>query len=241
MLVYIAIGLLLGIGAVVQGTVGFGLGTLATPIIALVKPELLPTMIISLALVLSIAMLRREHGGISWKLVGLASLGRVPGSLFGAWAVAALSLNGISLCIGLAVILAMTLSRLGWSPRPTTPNTLVAGVASGALGTSTSIGGPPMALIMKHESPAVARGTLSATFLIGCVISLLTLQFSGGLTLLQLQAALAYLPVVAAGYLVSTRLNKKIDAARLQRLVVAVSIGAALLLLAKVALSTLGG
>ena len=134
------IGLLILAGTITQGTIGFGLGTIATPIIALIRPELVPTLILLLALCISSYTLSRTFRETSWRVVGISSLARIPGSLVGAWSIAILSPDGLSIFIGCAVLLAMTLSSLGWSPRPTTANTLIAGVASGILGTSTSIG-----------------------------------------------------------------------------------------------------
>ena len=137
---YIFIGVLILAGTITQGTIGFGLGTIATPIIALIRPELVPTLILLLALCISSYTLARTYHETSWRVIGISSLARIPGSLVGAWAIASLSPNGLSIFIGCAVLFAMTLSSLGWSPRPTTLNTLMAGVASGILGTSTSIG-----------------------------------------------------------------------------------------------------
>ena len=196
---YIFIGVLILAGTITQGTIGFGLGTIATPIIALIRPELVPTLILLLALCISSYTLARTYHETSWRVIGISSLARIPGSLVGAWAIASLSPNGLSIFIGCAVLFAMTLSSLGWSPRPTTLNTLIAGVASGILGTSTSIGGPPMALIMKRFDPDRTRGTLAGTFVLGTLVSLIILAFSGQISSTQMGAAAAYLPLAIVG------------------------------------------
>lgn len=46
MTVYISLGVLIFVGTLCQGTIGFGLGTIATPSIAMVAPELVPTVIL---------------------------------------------------------------------------------------------------------------------------------------------------------------------------------------------------
>lgn len=228
---YIFIGVLILAGTITQGTIGFGLGTIATPIIALIRPELVPTLILLLALCISSYTLSRTFRETSWRVVGISSLARIPGSLVGAWAIASLSPNGFSIFIGCSVLFAMTLSSLGWSPRPTTLNTLIAGVASGILGTSTSIGGPPMALIMKRFDPDRTRGTLAGTFVLGTLVSLIILAFSGQISSTQLSAAAAYLPLVIVGLIAANHLNQFIDRNLLNRIVLIVAISAALMLI----------
>ena len=233
MTVYIALGVLIFVVTLCQGTIGFGLGTIATPIIAMVAPELVPAVILVLALCIASVTAWQHRAAIAWRIVALSSAARVPGSLLGAWAVAALSHRGLGIVIGCAVLLAMTLSGLGWTPKHNTPNTLAAGVASGFLGTSTSIGGPPMALILKDFDPARVRGTLSGTFVIGCIISLVTLGTAGQISQLQLTTALAYLPVAFAGLFVARRLNRFIDTVMLNRIVLVVAVTAAIALIAQ--------
>lgn len=228
---YIFIGVLILAGTITQGTIGFGLGTIATPIIALIRPELVPTLILLLALCISSYTLSRTFRETSWRVVGISSLARIPGSLVGAWAIASLSPNGLSIFIGCAVLFAMTLSSLGWSPRPTTLNTLIAGVASGILGTSTSIGGPPMALIMKRFDPDRTRGTLAGTFVLGTLVSLIILALSGQISSIQIGAAAAYLPLVIVGLIAANHLNQFIDRNLLNRIVIIVAISAALMLI----------
>ena len=228
---YIFIGVLILAGTITQGTIGFGLGTIATPIIALIRPELVPTLILLLALCISSYTLSRTFRETSWRVVGISSLARIPGSLVGAWAIASLSPKGLSIFIGCAVLFAMTLSSLGWSPRPTTLNTLIAGVASGILGTSTSIGGPPMALIMKRFDPDRTRGTLAGTFVLGTLVSLIILAFSGQISSTQMGAAAAYLPLVIVGLIAANHLNQFIDRNLLNRIVLIVAISAALMLI----------
>ncbi|WP_047240706.1 sulfite exporter TauE/SafE family protein [Corynebacterium epidermidicanis] len=230
-LIYVFIAVLILFGSITQGTIGFGLGTIATPFIAMLKPELVPTLILILALFIASYTLSKNYRETSWRIVAISCLARIPGSLVGAWALTLLSHDGLSIMIGVAVLLAMSLSGLGWSPQPSTQNTVVAGVASGFLGTTTSIGGPPMALVLKRFNPAQVRGTLSATFVLGCIISLSILTWNHQATLHQVSVAAAYLPLVALGLYIANRLNKRIDAVMLNRIVIVVAVSAALVLI----------
>ena len=95
------IAVLLFIAACVQGAIGFGLGLLAAPLIALIRPDLLPGLILILAFGMSLAMWARDRGAVEWPVVGWSLLGRLPGSLLGAWAVAALPVTGLKLVLAL--------------------------------------------------------------------------------------------------------------------------------------------
>ena len=56
---------------------------------------------------------------------------------------------------------------------------MLAGATSGVLGTATSIGGPPMALVWQRSTGARLRGTMSGFFLIGSVMSIGVLALTG--------------------------------------------------------------
>lgn len=77
---YVFIGLLILVGTICQGTIGFGLGTIATPILALIKPELVPTLILLLAFVISTTTMLKSRSAVSWDIVAISSIARIPGS-----------------------------------------------------------------------------------------------------------------------------------------------------------------
>ena len=228
---FVVIGVLILIGTIVQGAIGFGLGTLATPIIAILYPELLPTVILCLAFVISTTTMVRAT--VAWDAVLWLALARVPGTLLGVWAVATLSHDALALFIGFAVIFAMAMSGLGWSPKPTRGTFLVAGAAAGFLGTSTSIGGPPLALAMKRFDPGKVRGTMAITFVLGSALSLILLGVGGQISALQLKAAAAYLPVTIVGLIIARKVIPYIDSKILNQVVIVVATGAAIILIAE--------
>src|SRR5699024_11681802 len=93
----------------------------------------------------------------------------------------------------------------------------IAGGLSGFLGTSTSIGGPPMALLMKIFNPAKARGTLAATFVFGSIVSMVTLAVGGQVTTYQLKYAVLYLPLAILGLVAANYFNRFVDRRLLNR------------------------
>lgn len=231
--ILVLIGILIFVGTVIQGSIGFGLGTVATPIVAIVAPQLVPMLILMLAFVISVVTTVQTARDVDWKFFWLCTIMRLPGSVAGAWAVASLSHRGLSVFIGTAVILAMMLSSFGWTPRYNKQNVAIASVASGFLGTSTAIGGPPLALVLKSQQASKMRGTLSATFVTASLVSIGMLMGSGQFNGEIWTVAAVYLPVVLGGLWAATKVSRHIDKARLNKLVVGVSIGAAIILILK--------
>jgi len=209
------------VGAAVQGSVGFGANLLAAPVLAAIEPEALPTTLMVLILPLAVAMVRREHEGVDRGAVGWLMAGRVPGTVVGSLVVAAITADTLSVLAGAAVLVAVLTSVV--APRvPVTPATCVAaGVASGAMGTATSIGGPPLALLYQHQEGPVLRATLAATFALGTVLSLVGLALAGAVDPWQVALAGALLPGTLVGIGVSSRLAPRLDGAWLRPAVLA--------------------
>lgn len=232
----IIIGVLLFVAASVQGSIGFGLGMLAAPLIALIRPDLLPALILLLAFGLSTATWIRERGAVEWSVVGWSLIGRVPGSVLGAWAVVMLPLVGLKIVLAAAVILGTLSSLIGWKPGHGRSNSLIAGAVGGFLGTTTAIGGPPLALIMRSMPVERIRGTLSVCFVIGSAMSIMLLTFAGALGWEHVRAAVIFAPAVFAGFLMSGLVNRYLD----RRAVYRVSAGVSLIGAGAVILQALG-
>lgn len=203
------------VAAWLQGAVGFGLGMIAAPVMALLRPDLLPATVIVLAFLTSLFVLLREWKAVNWRMFGWIFIGRLPGTLIGAVAVAVFSPVYISLLVGITVIAGIVLSSLGWFPRPNRRNLIVAGTVSGVLGTSTSIGGPPVAIIMRQQPPSIIRATISAYFTVGSVISLAALWVGGSFDTSHLLAAAFLAPFVLIGLMVSTVVGRQLNGALL--------------------------
>ncbi|HET8618735.1 MAG TPA: sulfite exporter TauE/SafE family protein, partial [Acidimicrobiales bacterium] len=154
-------------GATVQGTLGFGANLLAVPVVALLEPAAVPatTAIIVFPLAAGMTVAERHH--VDWRGVGWLLLGRLPGTVIGVAVVALVAPATLSVLTGLAVLVAVAVSVARATVPVTRPTTVAAGVASGAMGTATSIGGPPLALLYQHHEGPVLRSTLAVTFGVG--------------------------------------------------------------------------
>jgi len=159
------------IGACIQGTLGFGLGLIAAPVLALVDKDLIPGPLLLIGVATTTTVFLRERGSVDWRGMKWAIVGRVAGTAIGAWAVVAFSKDALIVALSLSVILGVIMSVAGWNFRPTTTSLIGAGTLSGIMGTLTSIGGPPMALVYQKESAQWLRSTLLVFFLIGATLS----------------------------------------------------------------------
>jgi uncharacterized membrane protein YfcA len=67
---YLVVALTAGVGATVQGSVGFGANLITVPVVAVVVPEALPVVLWVWVLPLVAAMAVREHRGVDWSGLG---------------------------------------------------------------------------------------------------------------------------------------------------------------------------
>ena len=214
-----------------QASIGFGMGMLAAPVIGLIDPTLLPGSIIMLAVVVTAMVAVRERAALDLKGAGWALVGRIPGSLAGAWLVAVLPAEGLAWLVALVVLGGVILAFAGWAPVPGRISLISAGAASGVMGTTTSIGGAPMALIWQRSHGPRLRGTMSAFFLVGSTISLVALIAVGAVTRQTVTLALWMIPAVLVGYLLSRYANRLLDHRRLRLVALCVStLGAVMLI-----------
>jgi uncharacterized membrane protein YfcA len=212
------------------------MGMLAAPVIAIIDPALLPATLILLALLVTILVTVAERQSLDLHGTGWALVGRVPGSLLGAWLVAALSREGMAWVVVAVVFAGLVLTGRGWAPRPLRANLIAAGAASGIMGTATSIGGPPMALVWQgHDGPRL-RGTMNAFFMVGSSISMLMLWLAGTVTADMLVLALWMVPAAVAGFAASRYVNRFLTRARLKALAFGASALGSLLLVTQLVL-----
>lgn len=216
-----------------QASIGFGMGMLAAPIVAIVDPALIPATLIMLATILTLFVVIREHQAIDIRGTGWALAGRIPGTVAGALLLAAMPEQVLALALAGVVLLGVVLTSAGWMPAPHKRNLVVAGAASGVLGTATSIGGPPMALVWQGSTGAQLRGTMNGFFLIGSVISVGVLALTGEVHATTLRAFVLMLPAVVVGYLLSRLMNRALDRRRQRWLAIGVSTIGAVVLIAR--------
>jgi uncharacterized protein len=187
------------VGSTVQASIGIGLGMVASPMLALADTDFIPAAIMMavLPLTITIAWVDREH--IAPRDVVFALVGRVPGTIAGALVVAALTDQVLAVMVAASVLLAVAASVTGRLFQPTDRALMVAGLASGFAGTTTGVGGPPMALTYQNSDAATMRATISAFFAVGSLMSIGALALAGQIGVRQWQLTALILPGVVLG------------------------------------------
>jgi uncharacterized membrane protein YfcA len=220
--------LIVMLGALVQGAIGFGLGLVAVPLLLHVEPRCVPGPLLFATVWLTILLTHRE-----WRSIRLADLkwalgGRVAGILVALLVLAAVPSDRLALLLGALVLVAVVLSATSLRLRASPASLVGAGVASGFMGTTVAIGGPPMALLYQRESGPRIRGTLSAFFVVGISLSLVALHFDGRFGRPDLILGAELTPGVLLGYALSIPLARVLDRGYMRAAVLAVSAATAL-------------
>lgn len=214
-----------------QASIGFGMGMLAAPVVALVDPGLIPGTLIMLATMVTLLVVIRERTAIDLSGAGWALLGRVPGTVAGALLLTALPERALALTIAAVVLGGTVLTGSGWVPLPRRRTLVLAGATSGLLGTATSIGGPPMALVWQRHSGPELRGTMAGFFLVGSLMSMAVLTITGSIGADTVRWFALLAPASLAGYVVSRWANRLLTPRRQRWTAIAISgLGAALLI-----------
>ncbi len=179
--------------------------------LAVLEPGAVPATATMLALPLALTIAAREHHHVDWPGVGWLMVGRLPGTALGAVVVATVATGTLSVVTGVSVLVAVALSAASATIPLTRSTTAATGLVSGAMGTATSIGGPPLALLYQHHEGRVLRSTLAVTIGTGTVVSLVGLAVAGAIARWQALLALALLPGVGAGLLVGRFTARRVE------------------------------
>jgi uncharacterized membrane protein YfcA len=227
------------IGSSIQGTLGFGLGMMTSPLLAMVDPSFVPSALMISVLPLTFGVAWRDRTYIDLSGFKWALLGRFPGVFIGLVALASMSGDSLAFAVSgsvaIAVVISVITSRRGQVVPLTWATLSGAGFASGFMGTVTSIGGPPMALVYKDGDPRVMRATIAGFFSIGAVISVIGLVLSGEVGQHELALTAVILPGVLAGLPISRRIGPYLPARRMRPLILVICSASAVILAVRTA------
>jgi uncharacterized membrane protein YfcA len=198
-------------GATLQGSLGFGLGLVAAPVLVLLDTRLVPGPILCMGVPLTLLVAWREREALDFDGIRWAIVGRVPGAVIGAFAVVLLAERWLAALFAIAILSAVGLSALGLTVAPTRRNLFAAGVTSGLMGTATSVGGPPVAMVYQRNSGPELRASLAAFMVFGAGISQTLLTAVGEFDLTDLGLAALFVPAVLTGFVLSRWSNQYLD------------------------------
>lgn len=217
-------GLAVLLAVVSQLLTGFGFAMVLVPLLllmvdpadAVVATALLGTLLTTLQTLRDRSHVDRPMATslMGWSLIGLP---------LGVLAMGVLSAEALKWTVVGVVLLALYIIMRDVAFRNTRANSAMAGLASGALLTSTGINGPPLVALVRSSQDSVLRyrATLAAVFCGQGWLGLGMFAMAGRInttTLSLLAAGLVALPV---GILIGERLFRYVDARRLRRGIVA--------------------
>jgi len=224
---------MVGLGAWLHGSVGFGAALAAAPVLMLIEPALVPGPVIVSGVFLTLIMAHRHR--LNWDVTNIrwALLGNLGGAIAGAWALTLLPARGLGLLFGFLVIFAVGLSLAVRVPARTPGRLTAAGVLAGFMGVTTSMGGPPIALMYQNASGEALRGALAFYFTVGAVIAMGGLRLAGRLGSEEILMGLLLVPAIIIGYRLSARTAAWLDLGRTRAAVLTLAAGAGFLVIGR--------
>ena len=199
------------VGAVIQGSIGFGYALVAVPAMVLLLPWAVPVTPLFLALPMTLLMSAREWRSIDLEGFALITGGRLLGTVAGVVLLVLAPKGYLSMLMGLLILAAALVSFLRPTVEVNDGARLAGGVASGVVGTVAALGGTPLALVYQDRSGAELRSTLAISFVVGIAMSLVGLALAGKVESRHVVLALELLPGLLIGLLISRWVVQRLD------------------------------
>jgi uncharacterized membrane protein YfcA len=212
--------------SVVQSATGLGFGLLIIPPLVLVigvKDAVVVSNV--LATCLSGLLLTRVHGAVAWRTAGTLFVAACAGMPLGLAVLILAEPRALQVVIALGVIAFTVLLVRGVRlPLDGRRGEAVAGLASGILRTSTSMGGPPVIILLQSRrmESNTFRSTMTAFFVASGVLSVAMFGASGRIDGRIAAEAGVALPAVVAGLFTGAALYRRTNEQVFRRAVLAV-------------------
>lgn len=226
------------LGAVVQGTVGFGVNLLAAPVIVFLQPGLMPVSLLIVGTVMPLITWWNEHEHVDHKGVGWALAGRAAGTLPGVWIVAVLPPDQLGIAIAILILLTVALTLLRVELQVNRTTLAGAGFLSAIAGTTAGIGGPPLGLVYQRSEPPMARATTAVVLAVGSLISMAGLGLADQIDAKQVWAGLALVPCLGLGFAVALRIRNRFQGESFRRAILVIVVLSAIAVLVRSALDS---
>jgi len=223
--------LAVALAAFIQGTIGFGFALIIAPIMAFLRPELLPVALLFLLMPLNLFTMLRERQALDWAGGGWITLGRAFGAVAGASVLIILSSRALNLLIGGATIATAVVSIAAPAFSPTRSAFVTVGLLTGISETATGIGGPPLVLAYQHHRPEVLRSTVAGCLLAGELLSLGVLGITGRTMSQDMFSAVLLVPFLAVGGFASSLIHDRVNGRLLRGAVIAFALASGAILL----------
>lgn len=221
------------LGSVVQVASGVGGGFIIVPLLAWIDLRFVPAPLVFASLALSTLMAVRGRRDIDWRHLPASMLGLLPGSIVGAYVLTIVAADRLGIVFGTVILVGVLITAIRPRLTLTTATAVVAGAIGGAMGTSSGIGAPPLALVYQHASGPRVRATLAALYTCASLLILVILGLFGRFGMPELKTGLLLMPGFVIGYGIANRFTAQVDRAGSRIAVLAVSAAAATILIVR--------
>ncbi|MCF7810266.1 sulfite exporter TauE/SafE family protein [bacterium] len=204
------------LGALTQGTTGFGFGLISIPVLIMMLPPVMVIPILTLiSLILTTIVLYETRKHIQIKRITPLIISGICGLPFGAYILKTIDPNILKIIIGF-IIVAFSIAQIKGYKR-TVKNEGLAflpiGFTSGLLNTSTALSGPPVILFFINQDvkKEVFRANIITYFTVVNIFSIIVLLLNGVITESVIKYSLVFLPSVLMGVTAGIKLSKKVN------------------------------
>lgn len=229
-----AFSLLVFVASALHRLGGQGFGTIVAPFAALIAPAHTPATVLLLGAMVTLIGAGLEFREIRMRELAPAVAGRVAGTLPAVWLVGVVAGSPLlGLSVALVILLGIALSLAGFRVEKTPATMFAAGGLSGFMGTLTSVGAAPIALIYQNDAAKRARGALNMFFLIGVLVSVLGLAVAGLVRVEHLRFAAMMTPLALIGSWAAGPMARRFGGMKLKPIALGLAGVGALLLIAR--------
>jgi uncharacterized membrane protein YfcA len=223
--------LAVAVGAVVQGISGVGGGFITVPLLAMISLSFLPGPLVIGSISISGLMAWRERKHIDLARIRWILAGTVLGATLGAWLVSGISPDRLGLLFGGMILAGVVITALGLHLPLNRVSATLAGMGAGAMGASSGIGAPVLAVLYQRESGPRVRATLAYIYTLASVLIAIALAVFGRLSINEFGYAALLVPGYMLGYFLSQRVTHHFNQSSTRYIVLGVSAAAALSLI----------
>ncbi len=196
----IAVTATVALGSVIQAASGVGAGFLMVPLLAWINLELVPGPVIFGSIFLSALMAWKERAAIDRENLPAIFLGLIGGAFLGAWILSVVPSTALGIVFGVTILLAVLVTASGLDVPLNQNSALLCGAISGAMGASSGIGAPMLAILYQHSSGARVRATLAFLYTGASILILIMLAIFGKFGPAQARDGAMMIPGFLLGY-----------------------------------------
>lgn len=211
------------LGATLQASTGFGAGLVSVPLLALIRPELVPGPILLASLLMTFGTACKHRGGIIKEHLSLVFLGLFFGAVGGALLVAQVEYERLSTVLGVVIFAAIAVSIAGVKIKLSGSNAFLAGTLAAVMGAAGGTGGTLLALFYQYEQGQRIRATLALLYFCGTVFILTMLFAVGRFGTQELTFGLQLIPGFVLGYCIAKPIATFLDQGYARTALLAVS------------------